>query len=721
MSSISVFLVFFFISGALALLYRKRFEEMLPLGIFCIVFPIYVSGLLTTFEPGFYFVFFCAFVSALFIGRKYVYCRKDVYELLCTPGFFTFCILMVFIWWGHQGRMSISWDDFSNWNLNVKNMYVFHDFANIAGSTAEKIDYPPAASIFSYFWVRLAGYFSDDNLIRSMNVLLLSFVLPIFKAVSWGQPLRFVLFFVLCILLPTIGHPNAYVITDVDALIGVVAAYSLFTFFSNKIDMANGISVAASLALLPLIKAVGSLFAVFVLLSCACTLVLRLERKSLFLLLALISSAIGAFLFGASFLVPLLILPLSAFLIALTNENETLLTKCGKFGGMFSKKLSAPLQKNKKEGSKKCIEKERVGSNDTVKKIDFFERTSFRDCIWLFFFIVAFLTGKYSWDIYLRATGVGATWGTSNLSAANISELIRGFFDGSIPHYRLVTIWNYFFSLALLPVNGFLLTPSVGGWFFLLLASGCFLLIVRAPDRSRMQLPCECAVLFTWGAMLVYAAFLLFSYLFLFSEYEAVRCASFIRYWGSFIAFAFIFHFSMMLFSMEFLKKSGRMLVGIITFSIATLLIDPSFVASLTYDARASVEKTIIARRRYEPVKRIIDNIDGRREKIWLIDQHSNGYGFQVMRYNLAPISVSKGGWSLGTPAGERDVWTRNITAAEWAEELKSFQWVYLVGVEASFVQNFHSLFEDPATIANDAFYKVRADGDSVVLTYVDI
>ncbi len=207
----------------------------------------------------------------------------------------------------------------------------------------------------------------------------------------------------------------------------------------------------------------------------------------------------------------------------------------------------------------------------------------------------------------------------------------------------------------------------------------------------------------------VYIIGLCITYMYKFTEYEAKQYASFQRYIN--ILFLAVWILINMLVlelingSPQKHKMTGMVFICIVAASIPLETID-SFVR------RQEIVDSANSRSAYEEISEKIMRESGEEiSKVYLISQESSGYDWFVIRYNVRPnyIDNLNGRWSIGKPFYEGDVWTREMTAEQWKEELKNnYDLVALYKVNEYFMQNFAVVFENPNEIEENEVYRVN-------------
>ncbi|MCM1232132.1 MAG: hypothetical protein NC123_06385 [Butyrivibrio sp.] len=164
MSSVVLFLFIISVSGMAALFFKRRIEETIAVVIFSVITILYFGGMLSgSLLTGVYLCGIIGIGSVLYVGRKVVKDRRNVLKLCVTPGLAIFALLFIWIVWLNANRVFSSWDEFSHWGLAVKNMDYFDYFSNHPYSTDTFSGYPPATSLWQYFFVKLGGDFSESN------------------------------------------------------------------------------------------------------------------------------------------------------------------------------------------------------------------------------------------------------------------------------------------------------------------------------------------------------------------------------------------------------------------------------------------------------------------------------------------------------------------------------------------------------------------------------
>ena len=224
-------------------------------------------------------------------------------------------------------------------------------------------------------------------------------------------------------------------------------------------------------------------------------------------------------------------------------------------------------------------------------------------------------------------------------------------------------------------------------------------------------------------ALLTAALFLLgmpLIYMFRFSEYEAKNLASFDRYlsivFDSLIVMVF-------LVAAGLLQEKPRLLKKGLAVCVLVTLVAVTPKTFVNYVDRTSVKDTQAAWKQYAPVVEAMQNLAGGEEKkVWIITQASEGADFWALRYGIRPCNGAQNvGFSLAaetTSLFDGDIWTRQLSAEDWQEQLKDFDYVLLWSVNDTFVADYYSLFERVGEIDSGCIFSVDHDSGLLVREY---
>ena len=240
MSTLVVLASVFALAGGGALALRRRLEEALPLSVALIVGVQYAFGLFGWLSAGFYTALaLCALALALLAVRLLRGGMEDLRRFLLTPG--AAVMLAAFVWalLSFRAHMLYEPDEFSHWGTVLRNMMHFDAIpAGVKEANITYTDYPPATTLFAYFWTRLSGGFNEGDPQRAMNIMILAFLLPAMRAQRWKRWGSALCMACALFVLPTLFNSGAYYTIYADVALGCVFFHALYAWFFTPRDRA---------------------------------------------------------------------------------------------------------------------------------------------------------------------------------------------------------------------------------------------------------------------------------------------------------------------------------------------------------------------------------------------------------------------------------------------------------------------------------------------------
>ena len=595
---ILAFLIIEILSVFYSLKLKQSIAKTFILSIMSIIFILYIFGLLSLLKWGVYFIELLSVIALIYEIIYIVKNKKDIKKIkkyIFNTDNLIFTILFIILIFIHYGRMLSSWDEFSHWGDVVKAMFTINDFSTSPKSLSAFQSYPPAMSLFQYFWMKLGNNFIEYQLFISYQIVAISLFLPFIsdiKKIS-GK----IISVIILLFIPMIAFNNFYTSIYIDAILGLLYGYNILTIiFNKKYDCYFILNLFLSFFTLILLKDVG-----------------------LFLVI-----------------INVLILFLDIFFI------------------------------------KKKIELSKIGIKNNRKYI-----------LILVGAILLIIFTKISWDYNIKLNNASIQFGTK-ISIKDIYNLLTLNNLG----YKKTVIKNFIDALYQRQlITGILGFNTITLTIVLMLLIN--ILMKKMPVIKKYSF-------YVFMGLGIYVFGLLFLYCTKFSEYEAIRLASFERYLS--IYFLGIIFMITVLFINKLNKKTILLLL--------ILLFIPYY---NVFNIRVSVNNSIGIRSPYlEAENKIKNNID-EDDKIYIISQNTTGFDFWVLRYSLRPNIINSGCWSIGEKYYEGDIWTLKISSDEWMNNLikDDFDYVYIYKSDQEFVKQFGELFNDDSKILNDSLFKV--------------
>lgn len=277
------------LSGSLfsAAFFKKHFEEVLPITCMSISAILFIFGMLGILKAGFWFVLI-TLLTLTAISIPYIFIRKRFgafSKSFFTPAFFVFAILFLVICICNKGKLAIHNDEFSHWVDSVKAMFLLDDFATNENSHSLFKSYPPAMTLFQYFFQRVNctllnnNAFVEEKVYVAYQVFCLSMILPFFKKLNSRKVLSFFISCIAIVCAPLLFYPDILSVVVVDPFISVLAGCAFSSLLlNNKLDKIQCIYLTMICFTLVLAKDIGLYFSCFI---CVCYIIRLLSKLDL--------------------------------------------------------------------------------------------------------------------------------------------------------------------------------------------------------------------------------------------------------------------------------------------------------------------------------------------------------------------------------------------------------------------------------------------------------
>ena len=632
MSTLVVLASVFALAGGGALLLRRRLEEALPLSVVLIVGVQYAFGLFGWLSAGFYAALALSVLALVLVAVRLLRGGLgDLRRFLLTPG--AVVMLAAFVWalLSFRAHMLYEPDEFSHWGTVLRNMMHFDAIpAGVKEANVTYTDYPPATTLFAYFWTRLSGGFNEGDPQRAMNIMILAFLLPAMRAQRWKRWGSALCMACALFVLPTLFNSGAYYTIYADVVLGCVFFHALYAWFFTPRDRGGVLLTGGSLFLLPLIKEAG---------------------------------------WG------LCLIALAVMAADLAGERRRAGPRHGRAFGALA---------------------------------------------------AAAMAGGLSWKAFLAVHQTRRVWTLS----AGFTEILDVLL-GNAPSHRMRTVENFFLSLtdAELFGQGGVLRLSLLLW-LLLLGVLAALALSRAgePNRTRWRR----MALWLLAGLGAYLLSLLYTFLFLFRNYEGESLFSFARYLSSYlIALAGL---SLALASETLgpvLRRSGQS-VELLALAAVMLVANPGTLLERAVITREWDEAVYESRMSAAAPPEAAQMLDAQTDRVYLVSQNDEGHRYFLRAFEWAPLRLQAraDGWWLmpSEQAVEQtgDWYARTFstvkTPQEWADELieGGYTHVYLDRIDPAFAAAYAGLFQSPEEIEADTLFEVAVGDGGATLVRAD-
>lgn len=238
-----------------SILFQKKFEQVLPLGMIECALLIYITGFINL-RIGFYLCILLCIVSIplLCITQKQSLLpffnrhtksnsSYSLNELFFTDLFWVFLVLYTLLFGLNLGKSLSHWDEFSHWGVMAKELIRLDKFYYLEESPLLRHkDYPPFTTILQYLWCRLCGEFKERHLYNAEMVFSLSLILSLLsplqalngkktEAIKRITSIILMPFFIIILsLCCTMGEASFYQSIYTESIMACLFLYGLFVF-----------------------------------------------------------------------------------------------------------------------------------------------------------------------------------------------------------------------------------------------------------------------------------------------------------------------------------------------------------------------------------------------------------------------------------------------------------------------------------------------------------
>lgn len=256
-------------SALAAARWDRRYERTLPLCAMGMVLLLFLFGLLDRLEAGMVCLYILAAGCYLLTAAQLLRTRRlrDFLRNMLTPGAVVFLAAVVLLWRWNAGKLAASWDEFSHWVDIVKAMTYVGDFGTDPAAHSAFQSYPPAISLFQFSLQRLHMLlepetgFSEELVYLAYQLFFLAAALPLFRDISFRQPMRLMACLVTLFLVPLTFYPSLYGTVYIDPVLGILfGAGMAATLLRPKRDGWHSAYICMLCAMLTLSKDVGIVF-----------------------------------------------------------------------------------------------------------------------------------------------------------------------------------------------------------------------------------------------------------------------------------------------------------------------------------------------------------------------------------------------------------------------------------------------------------------------------
>lgn len=323
---------------------------------------------------------------------------------------------------------------------------------------------------------------------------------------------------------------------------------------------------------------------------------------------------------------------------------------------------------------------------------------------YVLYFIVIPLIFYFSWNIYSNLSNIDGQFALSKISLGRLFSII--FFDKGL-EYQLAT--KRFFISSL--INRPMLRLFGLTYFELFLIFVGIIIFTLAFMHKDNKLNISFIVLTLTIGVLGFAFTMFTLYMFTYSEYEALKLASFERYMQTYIVFMMyvaIFMFVLGIYKININK-------GLILCAIVALAIPFAFKDNRSFMKIKNEYEGFRTNYEYKELVKQIDSFVHSGDKILIISQIKDYYIEISSRYAYLDLDIDF--ISLGEPSKGQE-YRKSISYDEWIKLRSEYDYIYTYHTDELFYREYW-LDKEEEYLLNNRFYSVKEDGSLELVPWI--
>jgi len=340
----------------------------------------------------------------------------------------------------------------------------------------------------------------------------------------------------------------------------------------------------------------------------------------------------------------------------------------------------------------------------------FFEFSKYKRILFALLPIAIIILSNLTWFIYSHL---------SSFKGDSSTLLVQGILNlsgGCIKPYYISVLQNFLYSLSKAEVSNYILNMTWMSWLAVFGLLGVYLYKLFSKNAMNRK----SILVFIIGFFISffgYMIFLLLTYLLSFSEYQAVKLASFDRYtYTYFIAISTAFIFAYVIGEHKLKKKTRK---SVVLFCLVIILVQYPILAELLLYPQNVASHTQSVRESYNAVENLNDKIDFETDKLMVVNLGEGKYNRLLSNYNNTPYLLADEAERVGLENSKTgDETLLYDTPEDWINEIsEQYDYVYICELNDTFISDFKDVFE--GEMKEHTLYEPTILGDTVVLKIV--
>ncbi len=246
------------LAAVISYFWKKDVAFIIPMCVLFTIIVLYIFSISGAMLAGVYAIYAVGLLGVIGFIYSAVRHKKGFFKSVSWTPIAVMAGFALLSLWAHNGRQITLWDEFSHWGRVVKDMYVLNALGTHPDSMVIFQNYPPGTALLEYLFVRIRGSFVEAEMYHAMNVLYFSLVMPLFAGLKRKNTFKIIIIMLIAVILPTGFYDTMHDSLYVDGILGVLFAYVLIVYFTNRLSTFTLINISLALFVLAIVKQSGA-------------------------------------------------------------------------------------------------------------------------------------------------------------------------------------------------------------------------------------------------------------------------------------------------------------------------------------------------------------------------------------------------------------------------------------------------------------------------------
>lgn len=265
---ISLYIFIMFGSVSLSYIFKKNISRTIPLYFLISFVFLYIFAIFNILLIGIYLYITLNIIIDLVVLYKIIKNKDTNFKkMVINKASFIYTTLFIVFAISTRNANFAVWDEFTFWSIAAKNMYYSNSLYLNKATTLVNNGYPPCPTLIQYFFCKIIGNYSQGIELFAYQMFGFSLFMPFFKSEKINNKISIICVLLTILFIPAIFSGGYFYYTIyADCILGILAGYLLYEFFTSKNDNFTYLTVILCLFCITLTKSTGIIISLIILL-----------------------------------------------------------------------------------------------------------------------------------------------------------------------------------------------------------------------------------------------------------------------------------------------------------------------------------------------------------------------------------------------------------------------------------------------------------------------